>query len=336
MTFSTFLSDVADWMDTQLTLLTQIGYIPSYKPKSSKPSPKLLEDEEGWIALIEDVWTYIITCRAKYKGKGIVKAFMIILIDTSGIEVKDGSFKKSSSLAKQNDAKPAPALLKAHELLNVIEKKHMCADHKKPCLVWNDGTHYKFTTSDLAKWAHLASIHRANIDEPPNELNLTDSIKHQKTAKKMIAESEPPLWIQQMMGVVMGGMVARNNNAVNSSTPRSLLSWSQDGHPPCSPGLRQPYKCATTSSPIDYPDVTIWLDGLESNPACGWKQSNYTRYGAALAEHDIDDLSNLVRLKPEKLEELGGMTHGMANRLLSFAMDDIQVLQEHGKFARLE
>ncbi|KAJ7474621.1 hypothetical protein B0H11DRAFT_1918330 [Mycena galericulata] len=45
--FDDFLVSVAAKMNTRITLMSNIAYIPSYKPKNPKPRPKLLEDEEA-------------------------------------------------------------------------------------------------------------------------------------------------------------------------------------------------------------------------------------------------------------------------------------------------
>lgn len=81
--FSNFLIAVAAKMETRVTLLTSIGYIPSYRPKTPKPVPKLLEDEDSYEAMMDDVDEFIATCKAKKRGKGDVKPFCIRIIDTS-------------------------------------------------------------------------------------------------------------------------------------------------------------------------------------------------------------------------------------------------------------
>jgi hypothetical protein len=70
-----------------------IGYIPSFVPKSPKPRPKLLEDEESYYAMLDDIADYVATCRSKNRGKGVVKPFHIQIVDTSS----GGDSKKTSS-----------------------------------------------------------------------------------------------------------------------------------------------------------------------------------------------------------------------------------------------
>lgn len=75
-------------METRLSLLACIAYILSYNPKNPKPVPKLLEDNEDWEKLLVDVEEYCTACIAKCKGKGMVKQFVIVLVDMSGLDGK--------------------------------------------------------------------------------------------------------------------------------------------------------------------------------------------------------------------------------------------------------
>lgn len=94
--FSKFLVAAAQKMNVSTLHLSQIGYIPSYKPKNPKPIPKMLEDEESWEILLDDVSDYIMACKSKNRGKGVVKAFTVILVDMSVPDGKDNGVKKVS------------------------------------------------------------------------------------------------------------------------------------------------------------------------------------------------------------------------------------------------
>jgi len=87
--FSTFLVRLSQCMDVGITFLLAIGYVPSFLPKSSKPRPKLLEDEASWNKLVKDVHEYRENCKKKNKGKGQVPAFTISLTDTSNGDGKE-------------------------------------------------------------------------------------------------------------------------------------------------------------------------------------------------------------------------------------------------------
>ena len=98
--FTEFLKAIAKQMETHLSLLAQIAYVPSYKPKNPKPVPKLLEDDNDWEKLLVDVEEYHMICTAKCKGKGTVKQFVIVLVDMSGLDAKLDS-KKVIALSSQ-------------------------------------------------------------------------------------------------------------------------------------------------------------------------------------------------------------------------------------------
>jgi hypothetical protein len=101
--FSEFLKAATQQMETRLSLLASIAYVPSYKPKSPKPVPKLLEDNKDWETLLDDVDKYRVACMTKGAGKGtwkeagIVKAFVIKIVDMSVSDEK--VFKKVSRIS---------------------------------------------------------------------------------------------------------------------------------------------------------------------------------------------------------------------------------------------
>lgn len=85
---------------TKKAFLSAIGYVPSFLPKSSKPRPKLLQDEASWNKLVKDVHEYRENCKKKNKGKGQVPAFTISLTDTSNGDGKEN--KKVSTYSLYN------------------------------------------------------------------------------------------------------------------------------------------------------------------------------------------------------------------------------------------
>jgi hypothetical protein len=75
-------------MGTRKSLLSGIAYTASYQPKTPKPVPKLLEDNKSWKKLIDGAAAHIASCLANKKGKGVIKAFAIRIVDTSGGDTK--------------------------------------------------------------------------------------------------------------------------------------------------------------------------------------------------------------------------------------------------------
>ena len=58
-----------------------LGYIPSWKPAKAKASPKILDGLETFAKLIKEAQEMIAESKAKNKGKGVVKAWSIRLVD---------------------------------------------------------------------------------------------------------------------------------------------------------------------------------------------------------------------------------------------------------------
>lgn len=92
--FREFIIQLSERMEVGRSLLTAIGYVPSYKPKNPKPKPTLLEEDEDWDALIQDVKDYRDESLAKKKGRGTIKPFVIAIIDTSAADGKEAGTKK--------------------------------------------------------------------------------------------------------------------------------------------------------------------------------------------------------------------------------------------------
>lgn len=96
---------IAERMDAGPSRMAAIGYIPSYKPKNPKPVAKLLEDDNAWDRLIDEVKTYIDSFASKRGTARQVKPFVISIIDT--LELVD---PKESKVSTASDSNPGPQL----------------------------------------------------------------------------------------------------------------------------------------------------------------------------------------------------------------------------------
>ena len=178
--FSEFLEAAAQRMETQLSLLASIAYVPSYKPKSPKPVPKLLEDNKDWETLLDDIDKYRVACMTKGTGKGtqkeagIVKAFVIKIVDISVSDEKVSKKVSCISLISSTDCfeilwqtqgakkaasestQPASNSVQTEaDLLRSLEKQHMCAACNRPCYVLSNGDHHPYSMQELSTWAYL-------------------------------------------------------------------------------------------------------------------------------------------------------------------------------------
>ncbi|KZP11789.1 hypothetical protein FIBSPDRAFT_937311 [Athelia psychrophila] len=320
-----------------------------FKPKSPKPIPKLLEDERVWYKLIEDISDYIKTSKAAKRGTGAVKPFTIRIFDTSGSD-REGSSKKKDEAAP---AMPYTDVeLRERAMQQRLEKHHWCQNHKKACFVKSDGSCYHLTISDLATWAMLLSKQKATIDEPPEELNLTDNVKRQAAAKKAMgssqvaADSAPPAWLQQMMAVGMMGYQpppwAMMTGMFPGASPTGITPFTGSQipatptHSSVIPAPASSPLSIKRTSPIDYPDTDDWLESLDKDPIRGKRQLDFAQYIDSLKSNGILDLGDLLALSLDKLQELSGMNFGVANRVMNYAKDDTAQLKRDAKRARTD
>ena len=86
-TYGKFFKDLdeEDIMDSEpskkLMMKEKATIFPHISQKNPKSILKMLEDEESWEILLNDVSDYITACKSKNHGKGVVKAFTVFLVD---------------------------------------------------------------------------------------------------------------------------------------------------------------------------------------------------------------------------------------------------------------
>ncbi|KAJ7709198.1 hypothetical protein B0H14DRAFT_3172507 [Mycena olivaceomarginata] len=192
--FDEFLLAAASKMETRITMLSSIGYVPSYK--KPKPQPKLLDDEDAWEVLVSDVQQHIKGAQSKKPRQGASAAIQYPHI---------GHVRVGFGAKQRREKGPA---VKEHELFKQIETKHYCQSCKAPCVVLDSGDHHILTNTELATWALLLGRHQAVIGEAPKELNLEIGHARQQRAKnhrgKAVAspDDSPLEWIQALAPVL--------------------------------------------------------------------------------------------------------------------------------------
>ncbi|KAJ7133662.1 hypothetical protein C8R43DRAFT_956508 [Mycena crocata] len=332
--FSAFLTSVSRKMEVSVTHLSEIGYIPSYKPKTAKTRPKLLESAEDYEAMMEDIGAFRTTCLNSKAGK--VKPFSIILEDTSG-SVDDSKGSKVGLLrlksSKKKDPKPAAPLdageQQEHKLMLDIEKRHACQDHTgKACYVTSSGEHYQFTNNDLVIWATLMRHNLATLDKVPDQLKIEDKIDGQRKAKKGLHSANNGF-----------GFNGANNSFtfMNGGWP-PMQPWMMPlwmmGPPPTSaaPAANPPALAETPSPPRKhkYPAINDWLQALDSDENRAEDSPDfYQGFGGALIDNGIVQLDDLCEVESvEKLQVLGGMNYGTAKRVMKYAQEDKQKVKK--------
>jgi hypothetical protein len=70
--------------------LPPLGYVTSWKPAKAKASPKILDGPEALTKLVKEAREMIAESKAKNRGKGVVKAWSIRLVDLYKAETNSG------------------------------------------------------------------------------------------------------------------------------------------------------------------------------------------------------------------------------------------------------
>ncbi|KAJ7202719.1 hypothetical protein C8J57DRAFT_1735619 [Mycena rebaudengoi] len=344
--FDDFIAAAAARMETRVSLMTSVGYIPSYKPKSPKPLPKLLEDDESWEVLIADVRQHIKTAKGKNRGKGEVAPFSIFLIDTSKVEEggkagKGKKGKKGKDKDTEEDTGPVIPALKEHELFKKIKQAHYCQACKTPCVVLDSGDHHSLTHSELATWAMLASRHQAVIGEAPKELKLDVSHVRQKKAKNHNAaatssSNDAAPWIQGLQAIapVLGALFSNRPALAAPEWQPSLIPGAPMHVPVANPAPFLPSTTSAVKRPAEdapsadiCPDIITWITNLDEDPVRGRLKLNYFQYKDLLIDNGFFELSDLANVSAEQLMGFSGpsgerLNFGIANRLVTYAKED--------------
>jgi hypothetical protein len=147
--------------------------------------------------------------------------------------------------------------------------------------------------------------------------------KRQEAAKRAAAKtvkvqspdhSQPPQWLQQMMGVMFMRDMARP-----PLTPQPM-------HSPEFTRIPTAKRPASPSFTTETPSLQDWFKTLDTIP--GRKSSKALDFIPILKENDIEDLSDLVSFQAQELAELTKMTIGLAKRLLRYAQEDLASTQD--------
>ncbi|KAJ6558814.1 hypothetical protein DFH09DRAFT_1317074 [Mycena vulgaris] len=307
--FGEFLTALALKMEVSVTHLAAIGYKASFWPKTPKPLPKLLESEEDYERLMEEITEYRKGCLKK-RG-GTVKPFSI----TDPVDAR-GSGSKASKKKEQPAAPLKATEQQEHKLMEMIEKHHACQEHVgKACYVTGSGEHYQYTNNDLVIWVTLMRRNLATVDKVPDQLKIEDQLDRQRKAKKALQVS------QSVNNTFNGGGASWQ---MQMMPPWMYMPppWMMQGPPAAAAA---PAKTPSPPRKRKYPAIRDWLEELDSDEDRGGDMQDYGQYAGVLSDIGIIRLDDLIDVgSPEKLRELTGMNWGTAKRLIKFAQEDIK------------
>jgi hypothetical protein len=175
------------------------------------------------------------------------------------------------------------------------------------------------------------------MSEPPSQLDLGVNHARQKRAKNHRAntssnlDESAPAWLQTL-APVLGALINRppatpdwQKSKYNMPVTDPHISvhgpHSTQVRPP-SVGTKRPAEDASASDAC--PDIATWLAGLDADPNRGRLNLNFSQYQNLLLENGFYELSDIANVLPEQLQKVlgGGMTFGLANRLVTHAKED--------------
>ena len=89
-TWTRFVMKISEVMGCSHNALPSLGYVPSWKPAKAKTTPKILDGPEALAKLVKEARDMIAESKAKNRGKGVVKAWSIHLVDLYKAETNLG------------------------------------------------------------------------------------------------------------------------------------------------------------------------------------------------------------------------------------------------------
>ncbi|KAJ3885247.1 hypothetical protein GG344DRAFT_82936 [Lentinula edodes] len=305
--FNTFLLELAMAMDTRMSLLRNISYLPSYRPKgkaSEGPNDIRLENESDWISLIQNVKGYLNTRTARQ----VKQVWLITILDKTGID---------STLAKENTLKvtKTPMSTSKGSVVSTSDATLLVSLRKETkCTAYGD----------LNLWVELIPKHKAIIDKnhPPAEIisKMGEGIARQ-SRRAPLPLAPAPVQIpnhasgtsniaskMQDMVMVMGTVAPLMHGLMQSfNSHGSKRHCSDSSSAPASSPMTSPHKLASATS-LQNEELDIWLPKVDA--------------GNVMAR-GLFDLKDLSGLNEETLKDLTGMEYGFANRLIRWAKDDL-------------
>nr|GAT56690.1 predicted protein [Mycena chlorophos] len=310
--YASFLSAAAKKMNVSISHLSGLA---SWIPKSHKPVPTLLADEEDYEGMLE------IGSRCN--------CVLLSLICYQGKKSKKNA-KKKPAITVEPQTDKGTALMKAIAAANACEQHE-----KKVCFVMPDSTHYQLTNEDLVDAASLVIMGKATVDNAIEKLKLEDNIEKiskQATIKKNTGTGAMSGFGMGMGAMGMGGW--RPFGMAPWGFPMMGAGWSGFPSSPAPPAASS--SAVARPSPVrkrKYPKLAEWLQGLDQDKDHDTESSNYSQYHEVLDENGLTTLEDLLAFESTKeMTDVTKISWGVSNRLLQFAKEDAKKLKK----ARIE
>ncbi|THU81647.1 hypothetical protein K435DRAFT_873091 [Dendrothele bispora CBS 962.96] len=373
-TWGSFVSKIAEGMGTRPTLLFRLGYVFSWLPKNPKPRPMLLTSENEYGEMPEGIEERLSKAtRSDKKGKKTPS--YVIISDESDTKPSGSNSSKTKTRARNDENSLEPAITEedaTNSITRIIEKiegNFHCREHDRACVIEDSGYHYQLTNEDLSVWAKLVHEHLTSIDRVPDKLNYEADCKEESSLLNStlldVAASYLPR--EAMAYIFHLDVKSTRQKRLKTAARPDINPWMSYGppppwffQPPVFPSYAHPSVSGTPStlpstnsvpsssamaSPsrkrrlhVTYPLIGEWLTSLDADPIRGEDMVYFEQYADTLAQEGILRLGDLHDLKtPEKLMDiLPSIRWGIANRLMKFAMEDIDSYEQEAKRNRTE
>ncbi|KAL1707596.1 hypothetical protein EV121DRAFT_288471 [Schizophyllum commune] len=337
--FKDFNTLIAERMGIPVIKCTGYGYIPSWLPKSSKPKPKSLEDDDDYTCMIQEVVDHYEESARKSKGKQGIKSFTITIVpmrDMKAASAKEmkGSKKKKSTVVEDSDAdssgekSSAPSEAK---LYREIERRHACdtCGDGIVCAVLDGGQHYRLTDVDKASWVNLCKKYQATVSEIPLQaLGITNkSAEDQNRIRKKGSAAAASGPFESVMAALVGNLLANGlgHGALPAPPPPPPPPPHSSTHPADDGAAPAAHKRLADDDAIEIPNIPLltWLMQLEQDPVRGRAKIAYSDYDFSFHSRGFHELSDIYGMSARDLSEaVPDLPIGHAKRLVDYIAED--------------
>ncbi|KAH9948091.1 hypothetical protein B0H21DRAFT_821268 [Amylocystis lapponica] len=169
----------------------RLAYLLSWNQKGPKKLPMSLEDAEEWEGLKQHVREYVDTEKRKYNGKGVVKAFAVMLsVQAEPSKQTKGQTRESEDTTEDGNAQTRKNdTAKFNRILGEIQQHFYCAKCDRTCIIVPPNSHRNFSVKELTSWTNGVVAGVESVDKVPSKL-LAPQVSG--GGKDTVNDADPP------------------------------------------------------------------------------------------------------------------------------------------------
>ncbi|KAH9942691.1 hypothetical protein B0H21DRAFT_710189 [Amylocystis lapponica] len=329
-----------------------LAYLLSWNQKGPKKLPMSLEDAEEWEGLKQHVREYVDTEKRKYNGKGVVKAFAVMLsVQAEPLKQTKGQTRESEDTTEDGDAQTQKNdTAKFNRILGEIQQHFYCAKCDRTCVIVPPNSHRNFSVKELTSRTNGVVAGVESVDKVPSKLlalqvsgggkdtvndadpppPVTPPAAPQSSQQALLppapAPAQFPLSAFPMQYPFMASLnpyMAPPNSFMAPSNPFAAVMSRRDSN-------ARDFDASILEEDIDYPSLQNWLYSLDNHPVRGRDQQNYYAWLDVLHGESLLQLNDLTvpTMTVDRLRQLTQMPEGIAMRILRWARKDQQELED--------